>query len=1031
MPLSQPQFDKAFALLLPFMDDSASRKTFIVAALYDQDLSHINWDGAARTFTEHLIYQLDRFGQNDTYLLKALFLRYREIVGLETQMAIDAFMQELVIFLASEDPKTYVSKQKHVDSSLKATTSQPVFISYSRVDTEFAHNLYSQLKGLGFKLWRDRTDMEIGEDWWQQIEEAIESSVTMVLCLSPAALASPVVKEEWLHARRKGIRVMPIIAADVDFQTAPRWMTRTDWADFRPGAREADLVWGRFIHQLNSHYEPVKTPFIVDELPSYHVPRTTELNQIVQELVDDVHGAKVAQIALHGTGGFGKTMLASAVCHDQRVRDAFDDGIVCVKLGQIGPKPEGRLVKILNDLVKKLTPTVPNAKTLDAAKANLVEALGKRYMLIVIDDVWDKKHLTPFLQGGPNCSRLITTRNLNTLERSIIKVPIRAMSQTDALNLISKDLNDASTQQAQLQELSNRLGCWPLIIKVANALLFDRLEQLPLSQALHFFTGALTNRGFDYLVDPDDQDQQDSAISAVLHTSLEQLATHPGWRELYNKMAVLPSNEDISENLLSKLWNLDIYVTPDLCQRLYNLSLIERYTNGSIRLNDVIVEWLRQQNRSQLPAWREAFLINAAEFVHESINSDTLLDGGWQPIYQAMVEVKKGLGWDRNPALSQAINNIMLDYWEHSRFLEWRAYLQEAENALLLAIKAVEENSRDWIIHQKNLAIVYEMQGKFSSAIKLLETLIPISQGISDWRLESKLVNNLANNVFQPPTLAGCERAIKLYDEAFRIVNQNLPDANIASLSDLRWKGTVLGGRGMILGGLAYFADEELKKSDITSERRAELEEKISTWRSEAITVCSETQDLVDSLLGNFAEDELEQRKVEKLQDDNQHNLAQILSQTNKPDDISKAKSTLQKVLANARQRGDRHREAVALVGILEPLKKQNDQAALKEAYNYVFGTQNDLAFEGYTEDAGEGAIKVNTATGSIPELRNLLRDFLPHFSERLFAENFKEHACRMLQAAFEIVNKSEFDHDDGIEALHQDIKDLRASMNC
>jgi hypothetical protein len=38
--------------------------------------------------------------------------------------------------------------------------------------------------------------------------------------------------------------------------------------------------------------------------------------------------------ALHGAGGFGKTTIAAALCHDEHVITAFFDGILWVTLGR-------------------------------------------------------------------------------------------------------------------------------------------------------------------------------------------------------------------------------------------------------------------------------------------------------------------------------------------------------------------------------------------------------------------------------------------------------------------------------------------------------------------------------------------------------------------------------------------------------------------------------------------------------------------------------------------------------------------------
>ena len=38
--------------------------------------------------------------------------------------------------------------------------------------------------------------------------------------------------------------------------------------------------------------------------------------------------------ALRGAGGYGKTTMARAICHNERIQEAFDDGILWVTLGE-------------------------------------------------------------------------------------------------------------------------------------------------------------------------------------------------------------------------------------------------------------------------------------------------------------------------------------------------------------------------------------------------------------------------------------------------------------------------------------------------------------------------------------------------------------------------------------------------------------------------------------------------------------------------------------------------------------------------
>src|SRR5207248_1557472 len=58
------------------------------------------------------------------------------------------------LLVAAHHPPQGAQITSLIPSLLFNQTDKPIFISYSRANTDFARDLYSKLKGLGFKLWR-------------------------------------------------------------------------------------------------------------------------------------------------------------------------------------------------------------------------------------------------------------------------------------------------------------------------------------------------------------------------------------------------------------------------------------------------------------------------------------------------------------------------------------------------------------------------------------------------------------------------------------------------------------------------------------------------------------------------------------------------------------------------------------------------------------------------------------------------------------------------------------------------------------
>ena len=221
------------------------------------------------------------------------------------------------------------------------------------------------------------------------------------------------------------------------------------------------------------------------------MPRSNEFNEVVSSLLDcEREDAIAIAAALHGAGGYGKTTLAKALCHDERILEAFYDGILWVTLGE----NLGDLTERVQDLIEILSGERPGFAGLDAATSRLAELLADRHILIVIDDVWNRAHLKPFVQGGPLCARLIATRDSSSLPESAARIPVDAMQKDEAAELLKIGLLPADDEA--LQRLAADLGEWPLLLKLVNSALREYLKSdLDIDSALSYVNEDLSELG--------------------------------------------------------------------------------------------------------------------------------------------------------------------------------------------------------------------------------------------------------------------------------------------------------------------------------------------------------------------------------------------------------------------------------------------------------------------------------------------------------------------------------------------------------
>ncbi|MFI6394410.1 NB-ARC domain-containing protein [Nonomuraea sp. NPDC050540] len=325
-------------------------------------------------------------------------------------------------------------------------------------------------------------------------------------------------------------------------------------------------------------------PFTAPGLPRHFVPRPRELEGVVGRLLGG------AVVVVHGGGGFGKSTLAAAACHDDRVRAAFRDGILWLRFGQATTR-EGA-VALLHDQIRLLAPHTHAANDLGAASAQLRSLLAGRAALLVLDDVWSAGLLPYFLFTGTPC--LVTTRLDAVLGRAGGRpVPVGELTAEQAAELLMRwqpEPPDA-VAAALLTALAGRLGEWPLMLELVGAELRSLVAagRTTAEAVAHVERRLALDVGY---LDRHSDEDRNAAISSSLDASVSLL--RPEHRARFAELAVFPAGADVPFGTIWRLWRAtagyDALAAEDAVEEMYRLALFTRYDvrRRLLRLHDVV-----------------------------------------------------------------------------------------------------------------------------------------------------------------------------------------------------------------------------------------------------------------------------------------------------------------------------------------------------------------------------------------------------------------------------------------------------------
>jgi len=426
-----------------------------------------------------------------------------------------------------------------------------IFISYARDDDEpFVKQLYQDLTKNGINVWWDRKAMESrGRTFLQELRDAIEASDRLIAVIGPNAVKSDYVRAEWEHALLFSRGVVPILR-EGDYSLIPDELSKFHCPDFRK-ERPYNEAFEELLRILVEPVPPLG-PFLtaVPSLPPHFLPLRDEITRLGETVLADVQQPTVITsakqtTALQGMGGVGKSVMAAAFARATETRRAFTGGVIWLTIGE---KPDPSSNMKLVGLAFGDDPV--NYVDLDTARARLPWILSDKVCLIVLDDVWNVAHATPFVNAlGPRCRLLITTRDGSLVTAlGAQEHGLDVLTDAAALQLLANwCVQEVGSLPSEAVSVASECGNLPLALALCGAMARDGTPWSDILEALWeadltFIEGKIPNYPY-----PD--------VLKALKVSVDALAKeNPAAAEHYHKLAVFPADEAVPEAAVLTFW---------------------------------------------------------------------------------------------------------------------------------------------------------------------------------------------------------------------------------------------------------------------------------------------------------------------------------------------------------------------------------------------------------------------------------------------------------------------------------------------
>ncbi|XP_027365080.1 TMV resistance protein N-like [Abrus precatorius] len=396
------------------------------------------------------------------------------------------------------------------NSSKKSEWKYHVFLSFRGEDTRFGFtdHLYAALLQKGIKTFRDNDELTRGEVISEELLCAIEESLCAIIIISQNYASSTWCLDE-LQKIVESKNSLGREAFPVFYRVDPSDV-RHQKGSFAEvfEKHEENLVenkgrvqkWRKALQDVaglsgwdsRNRYESDLIEEIVTEVWRKLEPKLPVFNDglvAIDTKVDEMYShlrpgsEDVCFIGIWGMGGIGKTTLANVIL--KKIRSQFDVSCFLANVREASKEGDQGLVLLQNKLLSHMKLKSMIIETSDQGRDSIRNCLHNKKVLLVLDDVSDKKQLENLAGNqkwfGPGSRIIVTTRDkhLLTSHRVLFELyEMKTLNTDESFQLFSDKAFEGHQLNEDYLELSRKVveysGGLPLALEVLGRFLSGR-----------------------------------------------------------------------------------------------------------------------------------------------------------------------------------------------------------------------------------------------------------------------------------------------------------------------------------------------------------------------------------------------------------------------------------------------------------------------------------------------------------------------------------------------------------------------------